>query len=267
MVKLLCIGDWGKKGSLLDNVSGSMNSVCASGVIFLGDNFYEFGVRSVDDPLWDEVFRSKFRADRHYNPVLGNHDYMLNPMAQVSFKGHGWDMPNSYYKKVFGDGRLVMLFIDTVELAPQSSLWNGVNPFRLASSEAQWKWIEESLAEARVSPRTKWITVIGHYPIFSNGQHGSTPELVDRLNPLLVKYGVHMYVCGHEHNFQHLSASGITYIVCGSGSKTGHHVHKGGDKLLWSSQEGGFLELEFGYETIEGVFRDQTNRPLYVFRI
>ncbi len=31
----------------------------------------------------------------------------------------------------------------------------------------------------------------GHHPVFSNGDHGGTPELIGELQPVLEKYGVH----------------------------------------------------------------------------
>ena len=42
----------------------------------------------------------------------------------------------------------------------------------------------------------------------------------ERVKPLLEKYGVDMYLCGHIHNFQHIKPAGspVDYVVNSSGS-------------------------------------------------
>ena len=53
--------------------------------------------------------------------------------------------------------------------------------------------------------------------VWSVGEHGPTKELVEKLKPMLEKYGVTAYFCGHDHNMQHLSDSGVEYYVTGAG--------------------------------------------------
>ena len=50
-----------------------------------------------------------------------------------------------------------------------------------------------------------YIIVGGHFPVYSAAEHGPTQCLVDRLMPLLHKYKVSAYLCGHDHNLQHIS--------------------------------------------------------------
>jgi tartrate-resistant acid phosphatase type 5 len=267
MLRLACLGDWGNRGRQLDNVSDAINRTeGVSHILFLGDNFYENGVSSVDDPLWNEIFVQKFRGDRHYMAILGNHDYHQSPEAQVKYNKHGWFMPSRFYSQRLLGNKLVVVFIDTVLLDPVTSIMNGVNPLKLKwSTEHLWNWVEQQLIIAR-SPgsETNRIIVAGHYPIFSNGPHGDSKKLTQRLSPLLEKYNVDMYICGHEHNFQHFKKGSVHYVVCGSGGKVGYAVRQGRD-LLWSSQEAGYLELNVREYKVEAVFRDQTRRPLYFF--
>lgn len=49
-----------------------------------------------------------------------------------------------------------------------------------------------------------WLIVVGHYPIFSRGEHGDISELKEYLLPLLIKYKVNAYICGHDHISEHL---------------------------------------------------------------
>ena len=47
-----------------------------------------------------------------------------------------------------------------------------------------------------------WLLAARHYPIFSGGEHGNTPELHASVKPLLERYGVDAYLCGHDHTLQ-----------------------------------------------------------------
>lgn len=62
----------------------------------------------------------------------------------------------------------------------------------------QLEHINSMLEEANRRNPT-WLLVAGHYPIYSVGEHGDTSELQSYLQPLLQKYGVHAYFCGHDH--------------------------------------------------------------------
>ena len=60
------------------------------------------------------------------------------------------------------------------------------------------------------------------FVVWSVAEHGPTEILVQRLRPLLMKYNVTAYFCGHDHNAQHIHESGISveYFVTGAAHKT-----------------------------------------------
>ena len=65
--------------------------------------------------------------------------------------------------------------------------------------------------------------------VWSVGHHGPTDILVEKLNPLLMKYKVAAYFSGHDHDMQHISDSNVQYFLSGAGhlveSSQKHMVH------------------------------------------
>ena len=84
--------------------------------------------------------------------------------------------------------------------------------------EEQLQWIRKTLA----SSVEKWKIVIGHHPVYADTpkEESERADMRKRLEPLLDRYGVDMYFCGHIHNFQHIQPadSKVDYLVNTSGS-------------------------------------------------
>ena len=55
------------------------------------------------------------------------------------------------------------------------------------------------------------------HAVWSVGHHGPTDVLVQKLNPMLLKYKVAAYFSGHDHDMQHLNDSGVQYFLSGAG--------------------------------------------------
>ena len=53
-------------------------------------------------------------------------------------------------------------------------------------ADAQLEWLERTLAASTA----QYLVVAGHYPIYSICEHGPTPDLVERVKPLLEQYKV-----------------------------------------------------------------------------
>jgi tartrate-resistant acid phosphatase type 5 len=182
--------------------------------ITLGDNFYFCGVRSVDDPKW------KSRWEDFYTPLgfpfyatLGNHDYghppVICPMqgsspdAEVAYTAHSksWRMPARYY--TFKAGPVLFIAIDTEG-------W----------STEQLAWIKATLAASANDPDIKWRVVYGHHPIYTSGVHLNERRisvLRAQLLPVLKAAHVDAYICGHDHDLEHLRAEGMEFLICGGG--------------------------------------------------
>ena len=67
--------------------------------------------------------------------------------------------------------------------------------------------------------------MIGHHPIYTalsdaDGFDHDQPDLIARLNPVLRKNNVPIYICGHDHVLQSVTMDGIAYVCTGAGSQT-----------------------------------------------
>ncbi|MDF1568275.1 MAG: metallophosphoesterase [Spirochaetaceae bacterium] len=181
-------------------------------VLYLGDNFYEEGMSSVFDPLWNTAFTDVYDFSRLplFYVVAGNHDYLGNVLAQVDYCSlhTSWSMPALAFKVTYelSDGTFIhFIGIDTNILVNSGD-----------DAEAHWYWLEQRLIEISGGN----IVMFGHHPVYSAGWHGDTPNLVSRLQPLMSTHGVDLYMAGHDHNLEIRKAvDGVRHVVSGSGGK------------------------------------------------
>lgn len=275
-VRFLVLGDWGREGSPMQReVAGRMGALAeargADFVIATGDNFYENGVRSVDDPRWQTSFHDVYTdpsLDIPWYAVLGNHDYRGSAEAQVerTLRDERWRMParhHSFERKV-GERAALFVFLDTTPFVGRYRSRAGRYP-DLASTDpaGQLKWLEEVLGRSGA----EWKIVVGHHPVFSGGAlHGSTRELLDRLRPVLERHDVQVYFSGHDHNLQHLKPPGPThYIVSGSGSRSraaGSRQH-----TLFAAGVSGFVAAVLGDDELRIEFLDHRGKSLHAATI
>jgi hypothetical protein len=107
-------------------------------VLALGDNFYNDGVSSKNDSMWNELWKDVYFKEYPelyipWYPVFGNHDYGGGSSAVVAqlerFYDHEdddvWIFPSTNYTKSFpipnSYGRVDVIFVDTTTLAPSEN--------------------------------------------------------------------------------------------------------------------------------------------------
>eukprot|EP00630_Chrysocystis_fragilis_P006134 CAMPEP_0197388672 /NCGR_PEP_ID=MMETSP1165-20131217/1203_1 /TAXON_ID=284809 /ORGANISM="Chrysocystis fragilis, Strain CCMP3189" /LENGTH=338 /DNA_ID=CAMNT_0042914023 /DNA_START=17 /DNA_END=1033 /DNA_ORIENTATION=+ len=125
-LNFLSVGDWGDTeakaftASLMGEAAGNLS---AQFVLAIGDNMYDTGVSSVDDPQFASKFEETFTASSLQVPwyvVGGNHDYYGSISAQVEYtnKSDRWTFPELYYTKYLedSDASLTIVAIDTWRL-------------------------------------------------------------------------------------------------------------------------------------------------------
>ena len=87
-------------------------------------------------------------------------------------------------------------------------------------SDAQLEWIKQTLAASASDPDVKWRIVYGHHPIYTSGVHLNERrigELRLKLLPVLKAAHVDLYICGHDHDLEHLRSDGMEFLICGGG--------------------------------------------------
>jgi hypothetical protein len=244
-VNFLAMADWGQNTPHQRKVAEAMasyakkmgNIQCA---LLGGDNFY-LGLSGVDDPVWKNVFEDMYDAKRLNFPffaALGNHDYQGNKAqieldyARVHPKSR-WKMPARWYRidlseeKAEGKTVAMILMLDSNKQVSSAEDW-----------AAQLKWMDEQLASA---PAGAWKICCAHHTLFSNGAHGDNGVLQVEWGALFKKHNVDMYICGHDHDLQHLEMPGWTqsFVLVGGGG--------GGVRPMRIDRRGPFSKSTYGF--------------------
>jgi len=219
-VNLLAMGDWGANNSFQRHVASAMrsyllnNHIHLDAVLLVGDNFY-VRLRGTDDPLWQTVFEHMYDPavfNAPFYATLGNHDYE-HGKAQIEFdysREHPesrWKLPALWYRRDIPDDHplVTILMLNSNKDSLSKEQW-----------ESQLRWLKAELEKPRLG---KWLIAAAHHPLFSNGGHGDNGVLQLAWGPLFKQYNVDFYICGHDHDIEHLERDGYqtSFLVVGGG--------------------------------------------------
>ncbi len=223
----IAIGDWGRNGEYDQvTVAKQMGQWAATHpnnfVISVGDNFYPKGIISETDPLLHYSFENVYTAHSlqcDWYPILGNHDYLADPDAQIRYSkvSRRWNMPARYYAKEVSLGKhnkdkVLFVMIDT-------------DPFLFDDKKAycatQMDWLNDTLSKA--SADVKWKIVVGHHPYYTVGpriNNVDTLTMRAAFTKTFTDHKVDIYLSGHDHSLQHLKPEGFTHqFISGAGSE------------------------------------------------
>lgn len=274
-LNLVAVGDTGKGNDGQYQVSQAMTKDCNQSrcdfALLLGDNIYDVGISSPDDPQMIEKFEKPY-ADfpvRFY-VALGNHDYgkLANEwqkgqhQIEYSRKNPKYVLPNFYYS--FEADNVLFIVIDTSRL------------FHDHETAAQFKFVKETLAKST----HKWVVLMGHHPYISNGKHGNAGNYDSwPFAPINGKYvkklveetcsKVDLFISGHDHSLQTYTkvnpCNKTTFVVSGSGSSGS--ALPGKNKSLFQSNELGYTKLQFTDSTMRVLHMNALSIPLHTWTV
>ena len=200
ITRFLAVGDTGSGNANQFAVARQMAAVQKRKpvdlVVMAGDNIYNDGDMALVEPRFRQPYAELLAAGVPFYAVLGNHDIRTgNGDEQLAYRGFG--MKGRYY--TVRRGLVEFFMLDT-----------NVN----ADWQRQISWLRTVLAHSTAP----WKVVVGHHPIYSSGFYGNDPELAAKLTPVMRRYGVQLYIDGHEHDYERsVPIDGIVYLVVGGG--------------------------------------------------
>ncbi len=214
----------------------------AAFVLLLGDNFYDTGVRSADDPRFKRDFEDAFAAPALQVPfyaALGNHDHFGNVEAQVEYskQSQRWKMPSRYYSfehEIDEKTRVAFFVLDTTTLLEDED-----------GDLDQLAWLEEELGRSDA----RWKIAAGHHPLRTGGMHRNDP-MPSVLEPLFEDGGVDLYLSGHDHDLQLLEGP-ERWVQVISGATSRPRETGATDTTKFATSEPGFVAVRVDAAAIE----------------
>ncbi len=197
-------------------------------VVLAGDNIYNNGEIEKIGEVFERPYQALLKQGVKFQACLGNHDIRTaNGDPQVQYVS--FNMKGRYY--TFRRETVQFFALDTNSNAD----W-----------ENQLNWLQKELSLSKAP----WKVVFGHHPIYSSGEYGTNPDFIKTFTPVFQKYGVQLYINGHEHNYERTRAiDGTTYLICGAGA--GHRPVGHSEWTEYSTSDLSFASYEVYKDRIE----------------
>lgn len=178
-------------------------------VLHTGD-LVQDGLDTAQWPVFFDIERALLRQTAFF-PCLGNHE--RNNRQYYEF----FDVQTPYYSFDWGTAHFTVLNSDMGNAAKTPEA-------RDAFWAEQRRWVEQDLEK---SQKADFRFVMAHHPPLTavGSRQAGNPHMA-ALMPLFDKMKVAAVFAGHDHNYQHHSKNGVTYIVTGGGGAPLYPVDK-----------------------------------------
>jgi uncharacterized protein (TIGR03382 family) len=195
------------------------NEPDAAFLLHTGDLALNITAVSGDDKGYTEFFavERNLLANRPLFVVLGNHETIDTTFYDALLDPARFDnLPHPYYSSMDW-GPVHIALGDSFEGSATTLGLGGLNP---GVSDAQAQWLDADLQAARAAGKVSFLSVhqgpYSHVAAGSSG-HGGLADVVIKMVPLMVKYGVLASFAGHDHYYQRGHEGCIDYLVAGGG--------------------------------------------------
>lgn len=229
-IRFAAIGDMGTgerpQYELAERMQKFRQKFSFSFVIMLGDNIYGGKSPAELQKKFEIPYKPLLEDGVQFYASLGNHDD-TNERFYKLFNMNG----QRYYS--FKKGKVHFFALDSDYLDPE-----------------QMTWLEKELANAGAD---EWKICFFHHPLYSSAAfHGSSTELRVVLEPLFLKYGVHVVFAGHDHVYERVKPQkGIYYFIEGaSGELRAGNLRKTDLTAVGYDKDRSFLLVEISGEDL-----------------
>jgi 3',5'-cyclic AMP phosphodiesterase CpdA len=162
---------------------------------------------------------------------------------------------------VYGILRIIMLAERTGRSVDEAVVDEALAGSGFVDYPAQLEWLDRRLAESTA----QWKIVYGHHPLYSHAvESGRYPAMIERLEPILIRHGVDVYLAGHDHVLDMMKpVKGVHHITSGGGSgdDEAYDVLRT-DESYYAATGGGFTlfrvtrdEMVIDFVDLEGITR------------
>ena len=143
------------------------------------------------------------------------------------------------------------------------------------SADAQLRWLDEQLRRSDA----RWKIVFGHHPVYSHSWHGDEKIMIERVDPLLKKHRVDLYLAGHDHALELLKPSatgggrdgavnGVHYVISGAaGGPDKAYRIDWSDESYYAATLGGYVLLRAGKDELVIEFVRLDGRTQYAYTL
>ncbi len=198
-IRFIAMGDGGKSGAEQDAIAKAIKTICdqreCDFAVSAGDNFYDTGVTSATDALFNSYFEVPYRnLNFPFYMALGNHDntaagpqgtlgggdsqnkgdFQVGYHYRTDRMSNKWQMPERYYRQAFYvqnnvNTPLIEFFV--LDSSPITATTPDPNADYAYSSYgiAQQNWAKAAVRNSQAT----WKFAMAHHPYASNGQHGN----------------------------------------------------------------------------------------------
>ena len=204
-LRFAVIGDVGRGDLAQIDTAGEMarwhERFDFSFVLMLGDNMYAAGTPEDYAARFERPYKPLLDAGVMFYAANGNHD-PPNILTYAPYNMNG----QRYYTFTKTEGPLGPVAARTVRFFALDTI--NLDPEQLA-------WLRRGLAASE----TDWEICFFHHPLYTSGRYrfdASRRRLT--LEPVLVQYGAHVVLAGHEHFYERIFPQrGVMHFTSGAG--------------------------------------------------
>jgi hypothetical protein len=170
-------------------------------VLMLGDNMYGTGTPQDYVDRFERPYKTLLDAGVVFYAANGNHD-PVSILTYPLYNMHG----NRYYTFKKDEGPLAPVADRTVRFF-------AIDTVNLDTD--QMSWLRRELGQSS----SDWEICFFHHPMYTSGRYSfSASRMRSILEPVLVQFGAHVVLAGHEHFYERMIPQrGILHFTSGAG--------------------------------------------------